>query len=150
MLIQYLMPKAWKCREQQLIHEQTKQMTNNEFYIGWMDKAPTSISKYVKIVLLILLPVVLILGYLISVSQQKFSAANFEFGTLTEVKGIYFSKPVPCIKIISRKDMFGNVAYVTAPLVGFGKAGADGIMQELQKESGADFNNKEITDLQDF
>lgn len=120
-------------------------MTNNEFYIGWMDRAPASFSKYVKTLLLVLLPAVLIIGYLLAVSQQKFSTANFEFGTLTEVKGIYFSKPVPCIKITSGKDMFGNCAYVTAPLVGFGKAGADGIMQELQKEKGIDLDNKEIT-----
>jgi hypothetical protein len=115
------------------------------FYIGWMDKAPATFSKHTKKILLLLLPVVLIIGYLIAASQQKFSTANFEFGMLTQVKGIYFSRPVPCIKIISSKDLFGNASYITAPLVGFGKAGAAGVMNELQKEKGADLNNKEIT-----
>ncbi|MEO6734027.1 MAG: hypothetical protein ABIN01_22585 [Ferruginibacter sp.] len=120
-------------------------MNNAEFYIGWMDKAPATFSKHLKKVLLLLLPVVLIIGYLIAASQQKFSTANFEFGTLTEVKGIYFSKPLPSLKIISKKDLFGNSAYITVPLVGFGKAGAYGVMQELQKEKGISLDNKEIT-----
>lgn len=120
-------------------------MSNSEFYIGWMDEAPATYSKHVKKALLILLPVVLVIGYLMAVSQQKFSTANFEFGTLTAVKGIYFSKPVPSIKVISGKDMFGNASYITAPLVGFGKAGANGVIEDLQNEKGTDFNNKEIT-----
>ena len=120
-------------------------MSNAEFYIGWMDKAPATFSKHVKKMLLLLLPVVLIIGYLIAASQQKFSTSNFEFGTLTEVKGIFFSNPIPCLKIISKKDMFGNSSYITVPLVGFGKAGADGLIQDLQKEKGISFDNKEIT-----
>ena len=122
-----------------------KEPEEGAFYIGWQAKAPASFSKHIKKVLLILLPAVLVIGYFIAASQKKFSTSNFEFGSLTQVTGIYYSKPVPSIKIVSGKDMFGNVSYVTAPLVGFGKAGADGVMDDLQKEKGTDFNNKEIT-----
>ena len=54
-------------------------MNQQEFYIGWMAKAPKSFAKHVKIVLLILFPSALIIAYLLSTNQKKFSPANFEF-----------------------------------------------------------------------
>src|SRR6188508_995373 len=75
-------------------------MDQQDFYIGWMSKAPKSFAKHVKKVLLILFPAALIVAYLLSTSQKKFSTANFEFGKLTEVKGIYYNKPVPMLKVL--------------------------------------------------
>ena len=70
-----------------------------EFYIGWMGKAPEGFAKHVKRVLFILFPAALIIGLILASFQKKFSNANFEFGKTTEVKGIYFNKPVQVIKV---------------------------------------------------
>jgi hypothetical protein len=119
-------------------------MKNDEFYIGWMRKAPKSFAMTIKKYLLVLLPVIIVLGALLSLSQKKFDTGNFEFGRLTEVKGIYFNTPVPNLKIINGKDIWRNDSYITVPLIGYGKHGADGVMDELQKEQNASFIGKEI------
>jgi hypothetical protein len=117
---------------------------NTEFYIGWMPKAPASFAKHIKKVLLALLAVVVTVGLLLGLSQKKFSTANFEFGTPTEVKGIYFTHPVACIKVVNGKDIFGRLSYITIPLVGFGKMGAAGVIAGIEKEQHVSLNQKEI------
>lgn len=115
------------------------------FYIGWMPKAPQGFAKHVKKVLLVLFPLALLVGLLLAYNQKKFSAGNFEFGKLTEVKGIYFNQPVPVIKVINGKDIWGNLSYQTIPLVGYGKHGAETAIMEIEKEKNISLNNKEVT-----
>src|SRR6185436_10337505 len=110
------------------------------FYIGWMPKAPKSFAKHVKIVLLILFPVALIVGYLLSTHQKKFSTANFEFGKTTELTGIYHNKPVPMLKVYDKKR-----ESITLPLVGYGKHGAETAIMEIEKEKNVSLNGKELT-----
>lgn len=111
-----------------------------EFYIGWMAKAPKSFAKHVKIILLILFPVALIVAYLLSANQKKFSTANFEFGKLTDVKGVYYNNPVPLLKVFDKDSLS-----ITLPLVGYGKQGAETAITELEKEKGISLNGKEVS-----
>lgn len=120
-------------------------MKNSEFYIGWMPKAPASFAKQVKKVLFILFPLALVVGLLLASFQKKFSTANFEFGTSTEVKGIYYNSPVPMLKVVNGKDIWGNASYISIPLVGYGKHGAETAIMELEKEKNISFNNRELT-----
>jgi hypothetical protein len=115
-------------------------MNNSEFYIGWMAKAPASFAKHIKNVLLILLPVALFVGYLISTSQKKFSTAKFEFGKLTEIKGVYYNKPVPILKVFDKNNLS-----ITIPLVGYGKHGAETAIMQFEKEKEISLNGKEVT-----
>jgi len=110
------------------------------FYIGWMPKAPAVFAKHVKRVLLVLFPAALIVGYLLSASQKKFSTANFEFGKTTEVKGIYFNTPVPVLKVFDKNNLS-----ITLPLVGYGKHGAETTIMELETEKAVSLNGKEVT-----
>ncbi len=120
-------------------------MKNTEFYIGWMHKAPASFAKHIKKVLLFLFSAAVVVGLLLASFQKKFSTANFEFGKLTAVKGIYSSNPLPLLKVIAGKDIWGNTAYITIPLVGYGKHGAATAIMQLEKEKNISFNNKELT-----
>lgn len=120
-------------------------MKNDEFYIGWMDNAPKSFADTVKKYLLVLLPIIIVLGVLLALFQKKFGTGNFEFGTLTEVKGIYSNTPVPNLKVINGKDIWGNENYITVPLIGYGKFGAEGIIADLEKEKNISLRGKEIT-----
>ena len=115
-------------------------MSNSEFYIGWMPKAPKPFAKHVKKVLLILFLAALIIGYLLSTSQKKFSTANFEYGKLTELTGIYFNNPVPLLKVYDK-----NREPITIPLVGYGKHGAETAIMEIEKEKHISLNGKEVT-----
>src|SRR4051812_11157351 len=120
-------------------------MENDEFYIGWMEKAPRSFAGTIKKYLLMLLPIVILLGVLIALSQKKFGTGNFEFGTLTEVKGIYSSAFVPNLKVVNGRDIWGNENYITVPLIGYGKHGADGIIANLEKEKNTSLQGKVVT-----
>jgi hypothetical protein len=115
-------------------------VSNSEFYIGWMAKAPKSFAKFVKIVLLILFPVALLLAYFLSANQKKFSTANFEFGKTTELTGIYYNSPVPLLKVYDK-----NRESITLPLVGYGKHGAETAILEIEKEKNISLNAKELT-----
>jgi hypothetical protein len=117
-----------------------REAESEAFYIGWQSKAPPSFAKYVKKVLLILFPVALLVGYLLSASQKKFSTANFEFGKLTEVKGIYLNEPVPLLIVTDNRG-----GYITIPLVGYGKHGAETALLEYEKANNILLNKKELT-----
>jgi len=119
---------------------QGKESEERAFYIGWMPKAPATFAKHVKRVLLILFPVALIVAYLLATSQKKFSTANFEFGKLTEVKGVYYNNPIPMLKVVDKNNLS-----ITIPLVGYGKHGAETAIMELEKEKGISLNGKEVT-----
>src|ERR1700759_3265111 len=115
------------------------------FYIGWMSAAPKLFSRFIQKYLLIILPLIILLAGILALSQKKFGTGSFEFGQLTEVTGIYFSQPVPCIKVVSGKDIWGNLSYITIPLVGYGKHGAVGIMGDIEKDKNISLNEKTLT-----
>ena len=115
-------------------------MSNSEFYIGWMAKAPSSFAKHVKKLLLILFPLALIIAYLLATNQKKFSTANFEYGKTTEITGIYYNKPVPMLKVYDK-----NREPLTMLLVGYGKHGAETAIMEIEKERNVSLNAKEVT-----
>jgi hypothetical protein len=115
-------------------------MDSKEFYIGWQLKVPRSFAIHVKIVLLILFPVTLVVGYLLVTHQKKFSAANFEYGKLTELKGIYYNSPIPLLKVFDKNNLS-----ITVPLVGYGKHGAETAIRELEEANGASLKGKEVT-----
>src|SRR3954447_25732583 len=120
-------------------------MKHDEFYIGWMSTAPRSFASTIKKYLLVLFPILIVLGAVLALSQKKFGTGNFEFGTLTEVKGIYSNTPVPNIKVVDGRDIWGNDSYITVPLIGYGKFGADGIIAALEKEKQTSLEGKEVT-----
>ncbi len=120
-------------------------MKNEEFYIGWMEKAPDGFAKFVKRVFLVLLAMGAITGVLLALSQKKFSTGNFEFGKLTAVKGIYFTQPFPFLKAVNGKDILGRPSFITIPLIGFGKTGAAGVIAAIEKQKNRSLNRKEVT-----
>jgi len=120
-------------------------MNKNDFYIGWMPNAPPIYFKFVRKYLFALIVLTISLGVVLALSQKQFATGTFEFGKLTELKGIYFSQPIPSLKIVTGKDIWGNPSYITCPLVGYGKHGAAGIIAEIEKEKGTTLNKREVT-----
>jgi len=119
---------------------------NNEaFYIGWVGKAPATLAAFVKKYVLFLLPTGIAVAFLLAMAQKKFGTGNFEFGTLTQVTGVYFDKPVPCLTVTAGTDVWGKPAYVTVPLIGYGKFWAEGVLTEMEKTKGVTLNNKQVT-----
>lgn len=120
-------------------------MDKNEFYIGWMAAAPDGFAKHVRKVVTVLIILVVSAGVILSLQQRTFSTSNFEFGQLTEVRGTYQQFPVPSIKVMTANDALGHTSYITLPLVGYGKFGAEGVIAVLEKGKNTRLDNKEVT-----
>jgi hypothetical protein len=118
---------------------------NKPFYIGWMAAAPKLLVQFIRKYLLALFITAIVTGSLLAISQKKFGSGNFEFGQLTGVKGIYFDNPVPCLKVLNGKDIWGNPSYLTIPLVGYGKFGAKGAITEIEKATNTRLDKKLLT-----
>jgi hypothetical protein len=119
-------------------------MNKEDFYIGWQHAAPAGFVKHIKKVLIALLLMILSLAVVLGLNQKKFDTGNFEFGKITEVKGIYSNNPIPLLKIPGEKDLSGNYSTITIPLIGFGKFGAQTVMENLEKKAGISLLDKEI------
>jgi len=120
-------------------------MSDNDFYIGWMSKSPRSFSNFIKKYLAALIILVVVLGLTLALLQKKFATGTFEFGKLTRIKGVYLNNPVPAIKVVNGKNIWGQISYITIPLVGYGKHGADGIISDIEKEKSVVLNKKLVT-----
>jgi hypothetical protein len=117
----------------------------DDFYIGWMGQAPAGLGKFLRTYVVLILLAIAIIATTIVLSQKKFGTGTFEYGTLTQVQGAYFDKPVPVLKVIAGKDLLGTLSYITIPLVGYGKHGAEGIISEIEKERNISLDRKEVT-----
>ena len=93
---------------------------------------------------MILVVLVIAGAVMLALLQKQFSTSSFEFGQVTEVKGVYQRFPVPSIKVVSHQDVFGRVTYITMPLVGYGKFGAEGVIAELEKEKNTTLDKKQV------
>lgn len=120
-------------------------MEKSDFYIGWQPKAPKDIARHIRNVLFALSILVVVMAAVLALQQKLFSTATFEYGRLTEIKGIYQAFPVPSIKVVSEADVFGRETYLTIPLVGYGKFGAEGVISALEKEKNISLLDKEVS-----
>ncbi|MCX6319022.1 MAG: hypothetical protein NTW29_17220 [Bacteroidetes bacterium] len=119
-------------------------MDNKEFYIGWQSQAPAGFARHTRKVIFLLAIIGLAMAITLALLQKKFSTGTFEYGQLTEVKGIYQAFPVPSLRVMYGKDAMGNAVYMTLPLVGYGKAGASGVIRELEMDNGVSFDHKQV------
>jgi hypothetical protein len=120
-------------------------MNTDEFYIGWMPAAPGSYARHIRRIVIVLIGLVIAAGIILALGQKKFSTSSFEFGQLTEVKGVYQQFPVPSIKVTTHRDAFGHSTYITIPLVGYGKFGAEGTIADLEGQRNINLDKKEVT-----
>lgn len=116
----------------------------DEFYIGWMSNMPGSYSRPVTRIVILLAVTVLTSAFVLVWQEEKFSTATIE-SEFTEVKGVFQRSPIPSLKVTSQKDISGNNSFITIPLVGYGKFGAQGTIDALEKEKGFRLDNKEVT-----
>jgi hypothetical protein len=68
---------------------------NDEFYIGWEDKAPSAIGKRVRHAVVILLILAVALGVVLSLAQRTIGVSVFEWGEVKSFSGIFKSQPYP-------------------------------------------------------
>jgi hypothetical protein len=68
---------------------------NDEFYIGWEDKAPPGVGSRVRRTVVLLLAIAIVLGVLLSLTQRTIGVSVFEWGKVKSFSGILKSQPYP-------------------------------------------------------
>lgn len=112
-----------------------------EFYIGYLDQAPTGIRRFLRRAILLGLFLLVAAGATIfAITQKPSPNGTFEFGTLTEVTGTYFDAPFPMIRMKGASGTPKNIL-----LLGYGKAGAWNFISSVEKAIGRDLNGREVS-----
>jgi len=117
---------------------------NNEFFIGWSDKMPSSYAQAVKKMVVLLIPIVLLVAFLVVKAQKDFSTSNFEYGTTTVLEGTLIKTPAPMLRINWGMDLDEKPVFQHILLVGFGKLGAQRTLTKIENKIGHDLNGKPV------
>jgi hypothetical protein len=105
----------------------------NEFYIGYLNKAPAGISRLIRAVVIALMAIAIIGAFTFAAVQRTFAPAIFEYGKQRSFEGIIERKPFATL-LVKRPGSpdFGSSHYL---LVAEGKHGADGEVSEFDGKS---------------
>lgn len=106
-----------------------------DFYIGYLPKAPESYSKWAKKFVWIIIGVIILLAAMLTIAQKTFSKGVFNYGNQTELEGFLKMSPVPHLQVYNDKGIFGENIYKTVILTGAFKFGADDIVKTIFKEN---------------
>ncbi|MGA2248351.1 MAG: hypothetical protein ABSH48_25490 [Verrucomicrobiota bacterium] len=92
---------------------------NDEFYIGWEDKAAPGISRFVRRTVLLLLTVCLGGALVLAARQRTIGVSVFEWGTVKKFSGILQTQPYPHL-LVPRPGAAGSTInfstyYLVAP-----------------------------------
>jgi hypothetical protein len=100
----------------------------NDFYIGYLPKAPPALARFVRrvIVLLGLLGVAIALALV--TGQMPFANSAFEYGRMRGFEGIIEAQPYPTLLVARPGDVGSGDKHSRYLLVAPGKHGADSIV----------------------
>ncbi len=105
----------------------------NEFYVGYLPKAPAGISRRIRAVVIALMAITVIGAFTFAAVQRTFAPAIFEYGKQRNFEGIIERKPFPTL-LVKRPGSpdSGSSHYL---LVAEGKHGADDEVPEFEGKS---------------
>jgi hypothetical protein len=112
------------------------------FYIGWQEDMPKEYKSTIKKFIILIFIALPILAFSIIYAQKGFNNHQFELGKSTELTGIYHSSPIPVLEVLKTEMKSDLSNYVM--LVGYGKFGAEGIMENIEALKG-DLNGRRVT-----
>src|SRR6516162_2493587 len=108
----------------------------NDFYVGYLPKAPTPLARFVRrvIVLLCLLGIAIALALVIG--QMPFANSAFEYGKMRGFEGIIVASPYPTLLVARPGQVGSGDKHSRYLLAAPGKHGADDLV--------AGFDGKEV------
>ena len=66
----------------------------NDFYVGYLPKAPTALAAFVRRVIVVLGLVVVTMALILVVAQKRFANSTFEYGKLRSFEGVVVTQKV--------------------------------------------------------
>jgi hypothetical protein len=98
---------------------------NDEFYIGWEDKAPATIGSRVRRAVALLLLTAFVLGAGLALTQKTIGISVFEWGKVKEFSGILKGQPYPHLLVLRPGSSAGQAEFSSYYLVKPFKFGLD-------------------------
>jgi hypothetical protein len=103
----------------------------DEFYIGYLPRAPEKSEKFLRKVILALLFIAVIVAVILVIGQNSFYPSVFEFGIYREFEGVIKEKPYPVLWVQRPGEAGALPGYSQYYLVSFGKFGALEAVREM-------------------
>ncbi len=97
----------------------------NDFYVGYLPKAPASLGRFVRKVVTGLALIAAVVALLLVRSQRPFAKSVFEFGTVRSFEGVIGNQPYPMLLVARPGTRGQEQLYSQYLLVAPGKFGAD-------------------------
>src|ERR1700757_4289580 len=100
----------------------------NDFYVGYLPKAPTALARFVRKVIIALGLIAITAALVLVVGQMPFASSTFEYGTLRSFDGVIVTRPFPTLLVARPGDVGQQDKYSRYLLVAPGKHGADDLV----------------------
>ena len=100
----------------------------NDFYVGYLPKAPTALARFVRKVIIVFGLFAVAAALMLLVGQQPFANSAFEFGEVRYFEGAVVTRPFPTL-LVARPGATGQQdKYSHYLLVAPGKHGANDLV----------------------
>ncbi len=117
------------------MHEPPPPPPHDDFYIGYVDRAPRSLARFVRRSIALLAAFGAGAALLAAAGQQRFDVATFEYGHTTNVAGRITAAPYPALLVQRPGAEASDHPMSRYHLVARGKHGADQLVHELDGRS---------------
>ena len=97
----------------------------NDFYVGYLPKAPTVLAGFVRRVVIVLGLLAVTAALVLLVGQMPFANSAFEYGKVRSFEGMVVAQPFPMLLMARPGDVGQQDKYSRYLLVAPGKHGAD-------------------------
>jgi len=100
----------------------------NDFYVGYLPKAPTVLARFLRKVILVLGLLAVTVALVLVFGQMPFASFAFEYGKLRSFEGVVETKPFPVLLVARPGEIGQQDKYSRYLLVAPGKHGADDLV----------------------
>jgi hypothetical protein len=108
----------------------------NDFYVGYLPKAPTALARFVRKIIMVLGVLAVTAALVLVVGQMPFANSTFEYGKLRSFEGVVVTRPFPTLLVARPGETRQQDKYSRYLLVAPGKHGAEDLV--------ASFDGKQV------
>jgi hypothetical protein len=103
----------------------------NDFYVGYLPKAPTLIGRFVRKTVMTLGVAAAALALVFVFGQVRFASSSFEYGKVRSFEGTIVARPYPTLLMARPGEVGNRTTHSEYLLVAPGKHGADELVAGL-------------------
>src|SRR6266700_4657227 len=100
----------------------------NDFYVGYLPKAPATLARFVRRVIILLGLLAVTAALVLVVGQMPFANSTFEYGKVRSFEGVVVTRPFPTLLVARPGEIGQQDKYSRYLLVAPGKHGADDLL----------------------